>query len=76
MTGPMERLVKGRISLHARGFGFLRTEPGAGGAGPTATPASIFLPPPELSGFLAGDLVEGTLVEGADGEMKRETIRL
>ncbi len=69
MSESTERLVKGRISLHPRGFGFLRTAPAAGAA-------SIFLPPPELSGFLAGDLVEGTLAEAADGRFSASGLRL
>ncbi|MCP3963662.1 MAG: RNB domain-containing ribonuclease, partial [bacterium] len=78
MSDPKERPVKGRISLHIRGFGFLRTEPGDGGdAGPATAPAaSIFLPPPELSGFLAGDLVEATLVAEADGRFSASGLRL
>ncbi len=61
--------MRGRISLHPKGFGFLRSEPGAGGS-------SIFLPPPELAAFLAGDLVEGTLVEEADGRFSASGLRL
>lgn len=68
--------MKGRISLHPRGFGFLRTEPETGADGRAATPSSIFLAPPELSGFLAGDLVEGALVEEADGRFSASGLRL
>ncbi len=73
MEGSIERSVRGRISLHPRGFGFLRAEPQGG---ETSPPSSIFLPPPELSGFLAGDLVEGTLVEEADGRFQANGLRL
>ncbi|MEM7355578.1 MAG: ribonuclease R family protein [Acidobacteriota bacterium] len=73
MTELQQRSVKGRISLHARGFGFLRLEPG----GVAVVPAeSIFLPPPELSGFLAGDLVEAKLVEETDGRFSASELRL
>ncbi len=73
MTSPTQRPVKGRISLHPRGFGFLRADSEAGSA---ALPSSIFLAPPELSGFLAGDLVEGILVEEADGRFSASGLRL
>ena len=71
MSEPDQLRVQGRISLHLRGFGFLRAEPGA-----EASQRSIFLPPPELADFLAGDLVEGTLVEEADGRFSATGLRL
>ena len=73
MTKPDEPSIQGRISLHARGFGFLRTEPDADG---DASAASVFLPPPELSGFLAGDLVEATRIEESDGRLSARGLRL
>ena len=52
--------VRGRLSLHPRGFGFLALE----GDAPDLPP-SLFVPPPELRGFLDGDLVEARLVPDA-----------
>ncbi len=68
--------MRGRISLHPRGFGFLRAEPAAERDGRAVLPSSIFLPPPELSGFLAGDLVEAAMVEEADGRFSASGLRL
>ena len=53
--------VRGRLSLHPRGFGFLNLDPSPDPAGPE----SLFVPPPELRGFLDGDLVEARLVPDA-----------
>ncbi len=74
MAESNQRPVKGRVSLHPRGFGFLRAEPDTDAD--REVPSSIFLAPPELSGFLAGDLVEGTLVEESDGRFSATGLRL
>ncbi len=51
--------VRGRISVHPRGFGFLEVE---GRPGLVA-----FIAPPELNPFLAGDLVSASLVPAEGG---------
>lgn len=56
------RSVTGRIDVHPRGFGFLVASPP-----PSGEVLSAFIPPPELSAFLAGDVVSATVSQGADG---------
>ncbi len=51
-------------------------ELGAEDDGAISPAASVFLPPPELSGFLAGDLVEASLVEEDDGRLSARGLRL
>ena len=62
----MSLTVRGRLSLHPRGFGFLAVEaPGEG-------PESLFVPPPELRGFLEGDRVSARVAsEPARGSSQR-----
>ncbi|XXF77142.1 RNB domain-containing ribonuclease [Myxococcaceae bacterium GXIMD 01537] len=65
------RTVTGRIDLHPRGFGFLLLDtPGPG------EPRSAFIPPPELSGFLADDTVRATLAASADGRWSASGLSL
>jgi len=54
--------VRGRVDIHPRGFGFLVTQPPTSGE-----VLSAFIPPPELSSFLAGDVVSATVSQAADG---------
>jgi ribonuclease R len=56
------RPVTGRIDIHPRGFGFLGVQPSTPGE-----VLSAFIPPPELSSFLADDVVSATVSQGADG---------
>lgn len=56
------RSVTGRVDIHPRGFGFLVVPPPASGE-----VLSAFIPPPELSSLLAGDVVSATVSQGADG---------
>ena len=60
MTSP--RTLKGRLSLHPRGFGFFTAEPDGTGEVKTA-----FVAPPALNPFLADDLVTATITTGDDG---------
>jgi ribonuclease R len=65
MTTP----VRGRVSVHPRGFGFLEVE----GA---PTPLSAFVAPPELNRFLDGDQVEAQLTQEEDGRHSAVGLRL
>jgi ribonuclease R len=65
MTTP----VRGRVSVHPRGFGFLDVE----GASP---PLSAFIPPPELNRFLDGDTVEAQITQTEDGRSTASGLRL
>lgn len=58
---PHTSTVRGRVSVHARGFGFL------GFAGPDGEARSAFIAPPELNSFLSDDEVEATLTQAQDG---------
>lgn len=60
--------VRGRISVHPRGFGFLEIE---GRPGLVA-----FIAPPELNPFLAGDLVGATLVPSEGGRYSATDLKL
>jgi ribonuclease R len=53
--------VRGTVSVHPRGFGFLKIEPPAGDV------TSAFITPPELNLFLDGDSVSATLVVEGEG---------
>jgi ribonuclease R len=55
--------VRGTISVHARGFGFLNFERG------DEAPASAFVPPPLLNRFLENDLVDARVTTAPDGRM-------
>lgn len=63
------QIVRGTLSLHPRGFGFLNLEPGA-------DCPSAFIPPPELNPFFSGDRVEAQLTQGADGRWSVNGLRL
>jgi ribonuclease R len=62
--------MKGRISVHPRGFGFVTSE-ASGGASET----SAFVPPPELNKFLTDDVVTCEL-ETKDGRHTARAITL
>ncbi|MEZ4295114.1 MAG: RNB domain-containing ribonuclease [Polyangiaceae bacterium] len=64
----MDTLVRGRISVHPRGFGFLAVEEPAG--------ASAFVAPPDLNPFLDGDLVRARLVTAPDGRVSARDLAL
>ena len=49
-----DRLVSGRLDLHRDGFGFVRPDAAAAGAGKAE---DIFIPPNEINGAMQGDLV-------------------
>ncbi len=55
------RTITATVSINPRGFGFVN-EIGARGE-----PLSAFVAPPELNAFLADDVVEADLTQGADG---------
>lgn len=61
--------VRGRISVHPRGFGFLDVEG-------TPSPLSAFIAPPDLNRFLDGDLVEAQLTQGEEGRYTASGLRL
>ena len=67
--------VDGTVRVHPRGFGFLEHTP-HGDATEGAAPESSFIPPPELDGFLDGDVVTAALVMEADGRSKVESLSL
>ena len=52
--------LRGRISIHPRGFGFVRPAPGH-------PIASAFVPPPDLKDFLIGDVVDAEVKAERDG---------
>ncbi|WP_434389679.1 ribonuclease R family protein [Melittangium boletus] len=59
---PSSRTVTGHVEVHPKGFGFLVVKPSAGEPG-----LSAFIPPAELSPFLAEDLVSATARRAEDG---------
>jgi ribonuclease R len=63
------KTVRGTLGVHPRGFGFLNVEA-------LGEPLSVFVPPPELNPFFAGDRVEGVLTQGADGRWSAGNLRL
>jgi len=65
------RPVTGRIDIHPRGFGFLGVQPSTPGE-----VLSAFIPPPELSPFLADDVVSATVSQGADGRWSASGLSL
>ncbi len=67
MPGP----VTGRVDVHPRGFGFLVVPPP-----PSGEVLSAFIPPPELAGFLADDVVTATVSQGADGRWSASGLSL
>jgi ribonuclease R len=54
-------VVRGTVSVHPRGFGFLKLETPAGDI------SSAFIAPPELNIFLDGDVVTATLTLEGEG---------
>lgn len=65
----MNSPVRGRISVHPRGFGFLDVEG-------SPTPLSAFIAPPELNRFLDGDLVEAQVIQDEDGRYAASALHL
>jgi ribonuclease R len=63
----MQDTIRGRLSVHPRGFGFLDPE----GDGESA-----FVPPPALRGFLADDVVSATVVAESDGRTSARDLQL
>jgi len=69
MTLTTDSRIQGTISVHSRGFGFINFEL-------RGKEESAFVPPPALNPFLAGDIVEATLVTEDDGRYSAEDIEL
>jgi ribonuclease R len=67
-TAPMDTPVRGRISVHPRGFGFLAVDAPA--------PISAFVAPPDLNPFLDGDVASARLVTADDGRMSARDLTL
>jgi ribonuclease R len=65
---PSGSPARGRVSVHPRGFGFLKLDEPIGDA------TSAFIPPPTLNSFLDGDIVTATLI--AEGEGRFSAIDL
>jgi ribonuclease R len=61
--------VRGRISVHPRGFGFLVVD------GPEGE-LSAFVTPPDLNPLLDGDLVSATLVPAGEGRFNASALAL
>jgi ribonuclease R len=57
--------------VHPRGFGFLTVQPS-----PTGEVLSAFIPPPELTGLLADDVVSATVSQGGDGRWAASGLKL
>ncbi|XXX75187.1 RNB domain-containing ribonuclease [Sorangium sp. So ce134] len=79
----MHALVRGRISVNPRGFGFLNIEasPEKGGApgrpgGVALVPATAFITPPDLNPFLDGDVVDAMVVEAEPGRYSASQLAL
>jgi ribonuclease R len=66
-----DRLVSGRLDLHRDGFGFVRPDAAAAGAGKAE---DIFIPPNEIQGAMQGDLV--LVDEAAPGRDGRRSGRI
>jgi ribonuclease R len=66
------RRMQGRISCHPRGFGFVTSIDEVGKDG---SPASAFVPPPDMNGLLDGDLVTCD-VDEANGKRTARHVRL
>lgn len=63
--------VTGRVSVNARGFGFLNVTPDDG-----TDVWSAFIAPPELNGFLTDDLVTAKVTRAADGRASATALSL
>ncbi|XXY54000.1 RNB domain-containing ribonuclease [Sorangium sp. So ce269] len=79
----MHALVRGRISVNPRGFGFLNIEasPEKGGApgksgGAALGPVTAFVTPPDLNPFLDGDVVDAAVVEAEPGRYSASQLLL
>lgn len=66
-----ENTVRGRISVHPRGFGFLNETSPRGGER-----RSIFISPPDLGPFFDGDVVDGVLGEDRSGRLSATSLEL
>ena len=67
-TARMNSPVRGRVTVHPRGFGFLAIE--------GAPETSAFVTPPDLNPFLEGDVVSARLVEGDQGRVSATDLSL
>lgn len=67
-TARMDTPVRGRISVHPRGFGFLTVDAPA--------PVSAFVAPPDLNPFLDGDIASARLVAADDGRLSARDLTL
>jgi ribonuclease R len=63
----VENSVRGQISVHPRGFGFLQHDGSQG---------SSFVPPPALAPFLAGDIVSAHCLTAPDGRTTASQLTL
>ncbi|XYH96244.1 ribonuclease R family protein [Sorangium sp. So ce1128] len=79
----MHALVRGRISVNPRGFGFVNIEasPEKGGApgkpgGAALGPVTAFVTPPDLNPFLDGDVVDAAVVEAEPGRYSASQLML
>ena len=64
----MDTPVRGRVTVHPRGFGFLALD------GAAAT--SAFITPPDLNPFLDGDVVSARAVAADDGRLTARDLAL
>ncbi len=67
-SGAMSSPVRGRVTVHPRGFGFLAIE------GPEQ--ASAFITPPDLNPFLDGDVVSARITEADGGRLSATDLAL
>src|SRR5947207_3812377 len=67
-SAAMSTHVRGRVTVHPRGFGFLAVD------GPP--PVSAFIAPPDLNPFLDSDIVSARLVEGDGGRLSATDLAL
>ncbi len=64
----MDTPVRGRVSVHPRGFGFLTVD--------AVPPVSAFVTPPDLNPFLDGDIASARLVTSDDGRVSARDLTL
>lgn len=64
----MDTPVRGRVSVHPRGFGFLAVD--------AVPPVSAFVTPPDLNPFLDGDIASARLVTSDDGRVSARDLTL
>ncbi|MBK8252161.1 MAG: VacB/RNase II family 3'-5' exoribonuclease [Polyangiaceae bacterium] len=64
----MNSTVRGRISIHPRGFGFVTADGNE--------PQSAFVAPPDLNAFLDGDIVSAKWVVADDGRVSAQQLTL